>query len=173
MTDKSKTHYRKAFTSPYLSSADIVDPTVLTISKVLLEPDKSKKTKDMFNTAYFTEKELRQGEPLKPMILNAGNSKILAKRTGTKWIDDWNNIPVTVYVDSNVRFGRDVVEGLRIMVEAPKTVKANLEPGTEMWTRAITAYCRDKNLKTVEKHVNISPENKKLLIAEATQGENK
>ena len=173
MADKSKTHYRKAFNSPYLSSADIVDPTILKISHVLLEPDKTNKTKEDFNTAYFTEKELRPGEPLKPMILNVGNSKILAKRTGSKWLDDWNNIPVTVYVDPNVKRGRDIVEGLRLMVDAPKTVKTNLEPGTEMWTRAITAYCRDKNLETVEKHVNISPENKKLLIAEATQGEDK
>jgi len=115
-----KTHYRKAFTSPYLSSADIVDPTVLTISKVLLEPDKSKKTKDMFNTAYFTEKELRPGEPLKPMILNAGNSKTMAARTGSKWIDDWQDVSVTVYVDANVRFGRDIVEGLRIAPGEPE-----------------------------------------------------
>ena len=37
-----KTHYRKAFNSPYLSSADIVEPTDLTISHVRLEPDKTK-----------------------------------------------------------------------------------------------------------------------------------
>ena len=36
-----KTHYRKAFNSPYLSSADIVEPTDLTISHVRLEPDKT------------------------------------------------------------------------------------------------------------------------------------
>lgn len=51
-----KTHYRKAFNSPYLSSADIVEPTVLTVKCVKLESDKSKKSKDVFNTAYFAEK---------------------------------------------------------------------------------------------------------------------
>ncbi|MDF3665184.1 hypothetical protein P3S60_23560, partial [Enterobacter hormaechei] len=51
MTD-SKTHYRKAFDSPYLSSADIVEPTVLTIARATLENDKTKKSKDVFNTAY-------------------------------------------------------------------------------------------------------------------------
>ena len=45
-----KTHYRKAFDSPYLSSADIVEPTVLTVARVSLEVDRTKKTKDMFNT---------------------------------------------------------------------------------------------------------------------------
>ena len=54
-----KTHYRKAFNSPYLSSADIVEPTDLTISHVRLEPDKTKKTKDLLNTAYFKEREIR------------------------------------------------------------------------------------------------------------------
>ena len=48
---ESKTHYRKAFDSPYLSSADIVEPTVLTIARATLENDKTKKSKDVFNTA--------------------------------------------------------------------------------------------------------------------------
>jgi hypothetical protein len=111
---EDKTHYRKAFDSPYLSSADIVDPVVLTIRRVTLETDRTKKTKDQFNTAWFLERELRQGEPLKPMILNATNSKMLATLTGSKWIDDWQNVPVTIYVDQNVRFGKETVEGLRI-----------------------------------------------------------
>jgi hypothetical protein len=81
---------------------------------VKLEPDKSKKTKDVFNTAYFTEKEIRPGEALKPMILNATNSKMLKDITGSPFIDDWNGVPVTVYVDPSVRFGRETVEGLRI-----------------------------------------------------------
>lgn len=61
---ESKTHYRKAFDSPYLSSADIVEPTVLTIARATLESDKTKKTKDVFNTAYFEERELRLAKSL-------------------------------------------------------------------------------------------------------------
>jgi len=168
LNQTEKTHFRKAFDSPYLSSADIVEPTVLKISHVRLEPDKSRKTKDKFNTAYFTEKELRPGEALKPMILNATNSKTVAKLTGSKWIDDWNDILVTVYVDSNVRFGKDTVEGLRISTEPPRIPKIDLEPGTEAWGRAIAAYKRDGDLRAVEKHVNITDENRKKLIEEAT-----
>ncbi|MEG1655817.1 MAG: hypothetical protein RR390_20300, partial [Hafnia sp.] len=37
---EQKTHYRKAFDSPYLSSADIVEPAILTISRAVLENDK-------------------------------------------------------------------------------------------------------------------------------------
>jgi hypothetical protein len=112
MTDK--THYRKAFDSPYLSAADIVDPVVLTVRRVVLEKDKTKKTQDHFNTAYWEEAELRPGEKLKPMILNSTNSKAMAILSGSKWIDDWAGLSVTVFVDPNVRFGKETVEGLRI-----------------------------------------------------------
>jgi hypothetical protein len=109
-----KTHYRKAFDSPYLSSADIVDPITLTIRRVSLDSDQTKKTGDKFNTAHFVETHIRPGEALKPMILNATNSKFLAQLTGSKWIDDWAGAAVTVYVEPNVRFGRETVEGLRL-----------------------------------------------------------
>ena len=113
MTEEDRTHYRKAFNSPYLSSADIVEPTALTITKVVLEKDQTKKTKDSFNTAYFAEKEIRPGEALKPMILNVHNSEVMRDMCGSHFIDDWSG-SITVYVDKNVRFGRETVEGLRI-----------------------------------------------------------
>lgn len=113
-----KTHYRKAFNSPYLSSADIVEPTILTVSRCVLEADKSKKTRDVFNTIYFKEAEIRKGEKLKPMILNAGNSKMLAHISKSAFIDDWINIKVMVTVE-DVKFGREITTGLRIK-EVPK-----------------------------------------------------
>lgn len=113
MTETDKTHYRKAFKSPYLSSADIVEPTALTIDSVVLLIDKTKKTKDHFNTAIFAEQEIRPGEKLKPMILNVGNSEVLRDMCGSPYIEDWKGA-VTVYVDQNVRWGKDTVEGLRL-----------------------------------------------------------
>lgn len=165
---KDKTHYRKAFNSPYLSSADIVEPTILTISHVKLEPDKTKKTKDSFNTAYFTDNEIRPGEELKPMILNATNSRTIKNLTGSPYIDDWNNIPVTVYVDPNVRFGRDTVEGLRISTEKPRLTKKELTPSNKkMWSNAVSAFRRDGNFDAIEKRVTISDENKQKIEEEA------
>ena len=166
-----KTHYRKAFNSPYLSSADIVEPTILTIQNVRLEPDKTRKTKDSFNTAYFTSKELRPGEPLKPMILNAHNSKILKNRMKSAFIDDWNNVAVTIYVDSNVRFGRDTVEGLRISPEPPR-MRQQLLPNTKQWENAIAAYIRDGNLNKVIERVDVSDENAAKIKAEAEARQN-
>lgn len=164
---EEKTHYRKAFNSPYLSSADIVEPTILTIKEVLLLPDKSKRTKDIFNTAFFTEKEIRQGEELKPMILNACNSRTMKSLTGSAYIDDWSNIAVTIYVDPNVRFGRDTVEGLRISTEKPRLKNPDLMPGTKAWDNAVAAYKRDSNLDAVKKRMSISKKHEDMLVAEA------
>ena len=170
MSGPDKTHYRKAFDSPYLSSADIVEPTVLTIQRVSLEIDRTKKTKDLFNTAYFVEKEIRPGEALKPMILNASNSKMMKALTGTPFIDDWNNVRVTIYVDHNVRFGKETVEGLRISPHQPEAAQKVLTPAmTKAWENAKAAFRRDGNLKSVLARVAMSEEHQKQLIEECAE----
>jgi hypothetical protein len=162
-----KTHYRKAFDSPYLSSADIVEPTTLTIVRVTLEKDKTKKTQDAFNTAYFTEAELRPGEKLKPMILNATNSKTLRYLADSPYIDDWRDVKVTIYVDNNIRFGRETVEGLRISPVAP-TAKPELTPNMgKRWESAVQAYRRDGSLEKVLARVVMSQDHIDALIEEA------
>nr|DAY18180.1 MAG TPA: hypothetical protein [Caudoviricetes sp.] len=170
MTQQNKTHYRKVFDSPYLSAADIVEPVALTIRCVQVEADKTKKTKDKMNTAYFVEREIRSSEPLKPMILNATNSKMVAKITGSPFLEDWNGVTVEIYVDHNVRFGRETVEGLRIRPAAIRPQKRELTPDNQkMWQRALDAYKREGNLEAVEAHVYISEENRQLLIQQADQ----
>lgn len=164
MTDK--THYRKAFDSPYLSSADIVEPTTLTVKHVRLEGDKTKKTKDHFNTAHFVETEIRAGEKLKPMILNASNSKTMKQLTNSAFIDDWNGVRITVYVDHNVKFGKDMVEGLRISPHAPE--RRVLTPESKRaWTAALAAFKRDGDLRQVLARVDMSQEHQEQLLKEA------
>lgn len=168
MSEQAKTHYRKAFDSPYLSSADIVEPTVLTIAKVTLETDKTKKTKDVFNTAYFAEKELRPGEKLKPMILNATNSKTMKALTGSPYIEDWAGTRVKVYVDTNVRFGNSSVEGLRI--SPTRVTRPALTPAAfKAWDYAKAAYKRDGNLQKVLERMDMSEEHQQQLISECRE----
>ncbi len=162
----NKTHYRKAFHSPYLSSADIVGPTVLKIARVVLEQDKTKKTKDFFNTAYFADKFLRPGEELKPMILNAHNSRIMRELCESHFIDDWNDIEVTVYVDGNVKFGKDTVEGLRISPERPRVQKPQITPTSKAWPSAKAAYLRDGNFDAILERASLTEEHKALIIEE-------
>jgi hypothetical protein len=145
-----------------------VEPTELTVAYVRLEPDHTKKTKDLFNTAHFVEKELRPGEKLKPMILNATNSKTMRNLTGSAFIDDWNNVRVTVYVDPNVKFGRESVEGLRISTKAP--ARNTLTPANaKMWAHAKEAFKRDGNLQSVLARVDISEEHQRQLMDECQE----
>lgn len=168
MSNENKTHYRKAFNSPYLSSSDIVEPTVLTVRCVTLEIDRTKKTKDFFNTAHFVEKEIRQGEALKPMILNAHNSRIMKILAGSPFIEDWQDIPVTIYVDNAVKFGRDVVEGLRISPNAPNKEKPWLTPDMEKkWGLAIQSYRKEGNLNRVLAQMQVSDEHQQMIIEAA------
>ncbi|WJM80540.1 hypothetical protein [Pectobacterium brasiliense] len=165
---EQKTHYRKAFDSPYLSSADIVEPTILTIARVTLETDKTKKTKDVFNTAHFAEKELRPGEKLKPMILNATNSKTMKSLTGSPYIEDWAGTRVTVYVDPKVRFGNSSVEGLRI--SPSRVTKPALTPAaTQAWNNAKAAYKRDGDLSKVLERMDMSEEHRQQIISECRE----
>lgn len=164
MINDEKTHYRKAFHSPYLGAADVVDPIVLTVKCVLLESDKTKKTRDYFNTAYFQEAEIRAGEKLKPMILNATNSKKLAELAGSKFIEDWNGIPVTVYVDPNVSFGRDKVEGLRIAkadaIQAPsaeliKAAEESARKGLKAYQEWFKSITQQERKAIAPRHENL------------------
>ena len=153
-----KTHYRKVFDSPYLSAADITQPTILTIKTVTQEKDKTKKTKDTFNTAYFVETELREGEKLKPLILNAINSKTIKALTDSAYIEDWVNIPVTVYVEKNIRFGRDIVDGLRISTTSPVVTLPVITKGSKLFNNAVAAYKRDGNFNAVLERATIATE---------------
>lgn len=159
-----ETHYRKVFDSPYLSSADVVEPISLTIAKVTQEVDKTKKSKDVFNTVYFVEKEIRQGEKLKPMILNATNSKSVARIAGTPYIEEWGGKRITVYVETGIKFGRDTVDGLRIKQAASR---AAVTPDNQtLWNNAKAAYMRDGNLERVLARADMSEEHITMLIAE-------
>ena len=163
------THYRKVFDSPYLSSMDVVEPITLTIARVTQEQDKTKKSKDVFNTAYFKEKFIRPGEKLKPMILNATNSKMMAKITESPFIEDWGDTRITVYVDKGVKFGKETVEGLRVM---PAPERKVITPASgKMWEAAKAAYKRDGNLDKVLAKADISDEHVKQLIAECNPQE--
>ena len=104
------------------------------------------------------------GPSLKPMILNATNSKVMHKITGSHFIDDWNNVNVIVYVDPNVKNRGEIVEGLRLKA-VPKRPDVN-PVNQRTWERAKGVYKRDGNFKEVLKHANMSPANQAKAIKE-------
>lgn len=115
-----KTHYRKVFKSDHLSSYDLEDleeqgkPLIFTIKHVKQEMQTKVAGKKIdANIAYFVEN-------IKPLVLNATNSKIVANMCKSSFIDDWVNVPVELYIQKNISFGRERVEGVRIKEEPPK-----------------------------------------------------
>lgn len=134
-TEVKKDHYRNVFKSDHLGSADLEDLTeqgktlVFTISHVNQEKGTKVAGKKMdANIAYFKEK-------IKPMVLNATNSKIIKQFTGSSFVQDWNNVLVELYVEENVKsVSGGVTQGVRIRQLQPKAkvkpqfTEANFEP---------------------------------------------
>jgi hypothetical protein len=109
-----KTHYRKVFKSDHLGIADLEDFTeegkdlCFTIKNVRQEIGTAVAgRKGNFNIAYFVE-------DIKPLVLNATNSKVLSKITGSVFVQDWNSIKVELYIKSDVKMKGEVVGGVRI-----------------------------------------------------------
>jgi len=84
--------------------------------------------------------------------------------TGSPYVEDWNNVAVMIYVDHSVRFGRDTVEGLRISAERPNLRKPELSPANaKAWARALDVYSQTETFSEIEKHMEISEENRQLI----------
>jgi hypothetical protein len=119
----TKDHFRKVFKSDHLGSADLEEftedgkPLIFTIREVKQEYGAKVAGKKIdANIAYFIE-------PIKPLVLNATNSRTVKKLAGgSPFVQDWSNITIELYVDASVRMKGEVVGGVRIKEEAPKVL---------------------------------------------------
>lgn len=119
MTEKNKTHFRKVYKSDHLGVADLEDlieansTLIFTVSHVKQEYGVAVAgRKGNYNIAYFKES-------IKPLVLNAGNSKIMKKLAGgSPFVEDWQNITIRLYIDANVKMKGEIVGGVRISPDA-------------------------------------------------------
>jgi len=168
MTEQTKTHYRKVFKSDHLGQADLEDfiesgsNLVFTIHHVVQEIGAKVAGKKInANIAYFAES-------IKPLVLNATNSKILRQITGSSFVEDWVNILVQIYIDPNVKMKGDTVGGVRINPKQPPASKPVLTRDNQVkWKQAITAFKRDGNLSAVLKQMDMSQEDMQAIQTEA------
>lgn len=129
--EQKKTHYRKAFKSDHLGSADLEEmieekrSLVFTIKEVRQEVGiKVAGVKGTYNIAYFVEN-------IKPLVVNIINSKILRSFcNNSPFVQDWKNIRVELYINENVKMGSEIVSGVRIKpyqpiekIEIPEEIK--------------------------------------------------
>lgn len=116
------THYRKVFKSDHLGSSDLEDmieekkSLIFTIKEVKQEIGATVAGKKLnCNIAYFVE-------PIKPMVLNATNSKIIRTFAPERspFVEKWCNIIIELYIDENVKMKGDIVSGVRVRPVQPK-----------------------------------------------------
>lgn len=111
-----KTHWKKKFNYDYLGSYSFKEgeeTKILTIKTIAKE--------DVVGNGGKKENLLvaRFAEPEKPMILNRTNCKAIEKAYGTAFIEDWIGKQVTIFVQTGIKVGAEVTDGLRIRPVAP------------------------------------------------------
>lgn len=164
MSELTKTHYRKVFKSDHLGRADLEDfqeegrDLIFTISHVNQEIGARVAGKKInANIAYFQEK-------IKPLVLNATNSGVMRKLTGSCFVENWQNVTVQLYIDTQAKLKGEVVGGVRISPNQVKKAKPEItKEKTNMWNNAKAAYFRDGNFDAVLQRAILSEENQQLI----------
>ena len=161
-TKETKTHWRKVFLSDYLGSCDLEDGKDLkaVIKSVSVKSVKGPDGKEQDrNVAVFTD------ATLKPMILNATNCKLMKKFASSVFINDWNNIPVQIYVKDDIKAFGEVTEGLRIRPTQPAINKPKLTPKSQAWPKAIEFLSKDGTIDQVKAKYELSTIDEETLKA--------
>ena len=160
----SKTHFRKVFKSDHLGCADLEDyieqgsDLIFTIKQVKQEYGAKVAGKKIdANIAYFNEN-------IKPLVLNATNSKVLKTLTKSSFVEDWSNIRVQLYIDETASLMGQRVGGVRISNKIIKKEKPKIVPeNVNLWNRAIQAYKRDGSFENILKFADISDDNIQII----------
>jgi len=162
---ENKTHYRKVFKSDHLGVADLEDlieekkRLVFTIKHVKQEFGVTVAgRKGDHNIAYFKE-------PIKPLVLNATNSKVMKSfNNGSPFVEDWSNTVVELYIDPNVKMKGDIVGGVRIKPSKPTLAKPNLIPeNKKVWDAAIVYLKGEGTIDSIKGKYSISATNEQKL----------
>jgi len=163
----NQTHYRKIFKSDHLGVADLEEyleqgsPLIFTVSHVIQEMNAKVAGKKInANIAYFEES-------IKPLVLNATNSKTMSKLCNSCFVENWANQTVQLYIDRDARLMGEVVGGVRV---SPKIIRAQkpviTKDNKKMWDNAKKAFIRDGHFNAVFERADISEAAQKSMIEE-------
>lgn len=163
--ETKKQHYRNVFKSDHLGSADLEDfieqgkALIFTIKEVKQELGVKVAGKKIdANIAYFVE-------PIKPMVLNATNSKIIKGFTGSSFVQDWKNVLVALYIDENVQMKGERTQGVRIRPTQPIVNKVKPQFTEANFEKAKKA---NATIEQIEKVYSITDEIKQKYLAYGT-----
>lgn len=167
-----KHHYRAVFKSDHLGVADLEEfieqgrKLIFTIKEVTQHTleNGNKNTGVVVAGKRISANIAHFEEPIKPMVLNATNSKIMKSFAKDKspFVEDWSNKLIELYIDPNVKMKGQIVGGVKIRPIQPTLKKPELTPTHPRWDEAKKAIADGKK-DGVLKVYDISPENLKLI----------
>ena len=161
---EKKHHYRNVFKSDHLGSADL-EELIENGSKLIFTIQYAKQEfgvkvagkKIDANIVYFKE-------PIKPMVVNSTNGKIIRQFAGSPMVEDWKDILVELYIDENVKsVTGGTTQGVRIRQIQPKIEKKEFTE--ELFERAKKANATIENIK---KTYSVTPEIETKYLAYVT-----
>lgn len=169
---ENRTDWRKFRKSTHLASADL--DIMQSEGKALIFNIKEVKYETKVNVSgtkmdgffcYFKE-------PIKALKLNTSNLLTLSNFVKNKGIsvndiyvvEEYKNLLIELFVDRNVKFMGDIVDGVRILPKQPTLTKPKLTPEHTRWGEAVKAFKEGKG-EGVKNVFEISKENLKTLEA--------
>lgn len=132
--------WREGFQSPYLASWDLDGLIQLTIDKVEVKQVQLMKLETKV-VATFKEAKLPSGAVCKPMLLNAGNCKLLHTAVKSPNVELWSGLKIELGVKPNKgRIGEAM--GLAIIRvlsanDMPVNAKSELKLGDANWDKVL------------------------------------
>jgi len=132
--------WREGFQSPYLASWDLDGLVQLTIDKVEVKQVQLMKLETKV-VATFKEAKLPSGAVCKPMLLNAGNCKLLHTAVKSPNVELWSGLKIELGVKPNKgRIGEAM--GLAIIRvlsanDMPVNAKIELKPSDDNWDKVL------------------------------------
>ena len=167
MSNFETTNFRNVFKSDHLGVIDLDEMAgsgsnlIFTIDYVTQHKSIKVAGKSIpANIAHFKEN-------IKDWVINAGNSAILHKLSGSIYTKDWNNLTVELYVNRDAKLKGEVVGGIRVSPRRVILAKKIITKETaKMWDNAKKSYKENGNFNAVLKRADVSPENQELMIQE-------
>ena len=162
METTNKTHWRKCDKSEFLGAADLDeihgDLKAVIKNVTMTEVNPSGKEKSVKRIAHF------EGD-LKPMILNVVNAKVLKNHSGSKYIEDWQHITVSIYVLEGIKMMGETKEGLRFR-EILKA-KPHLKEDSDPYKKAVKYLKEGGTITDIEKKYIVTKPIQTKLISDA------
>lgn len=169
---KNNTHYRNVFKSDHLGVADLEEMIedkkrlVFTIKKVTqyqkIDSDKNSGVTVAGRRISANIAEFK--EDIKPLVVNAKNSKILAGFYGDKFVKNWGEMVVELYIDPTAKLKGETVGGVRIKPTAATPVKPKLTPSHKNWDKAkIAVSTGEADWDSINENWSITEDDFQLL----------